>query len=51
MILKEVTDLDKKLVLGHVSGGKGAHPKTLQRYAQTFTEKLGRPVTVAELET
>ena len=48
--LAEVTDLDKKLVLGHVSGGKGAHPKTLQRYAQTFTEKLGRPVTVAELE-
>ena len=48
--LAEATDLDKKLVHGHVSGGKGAHPKTLERYAQTFTEKLGRPVTVAELE-
>jgi hypothetical protein len=48
--LAKVTGLDKKLVLGHVNGGKGAHPQTLATYAQTFMEKLERPVTVAELE-
>jgi len=48
--LAEATELDKKLILGHVNRGKGAHPKTLGVYAQTFTEKLERPVTVAELE-
>jgi hypothetical protein len=48
--LARATELDKKLVLGHVNGGKGTHPKTLERYAQTFAEKLARPVTVAELE-
>ena len=44
------TGLDKKLILGHVNKGKNAHPSTLATYARTFTEKLGRPVTVADLE-
>jgi hypothetical protein len=48
--LAQATGLDKKLLLGHVNGGKGAHPSTLERYAQTFTEKLGRTITVAALE-
>ena len=48
--LAKATDLDKKLILGHVNDGKGAYPKTLETYARTFTEKMGRPVTVAELE-
>ena len=48
--LAKATDLGKKLILGHVNEGKGAHPKTLEIYARTFTEKMGRPVTVAELE-
>jgi hypothetical protein len=48
--LAKATDLDKKLILGHVNDGKGAHPKTLAIYACAFTEKMGRPVTVAELE-
>jgi hypothetical protein len=46
----KAADLDKKLILGHVNKGKGATPRTLETYARTFTEKLGRPVTVAELE-
>jgi hypothetical protein len=44
------TEIDKKLILGHVNKGKNAHPKTLATYARTFTEKLGQPVTVAALE-
>lgn len=48
--LANATELDKKLILGHVNGGKGAHPKTLESYAQSFSEKLGRTVTVAEVE-
>ena len=44
------TGLDKTLIFGHVNKGKGAHPSTLERYATTFTEKLAREVTVAELE-
>lgn len=48
--LAKATNIDKKLILGHVNKGKGAHPKTLETYASVFTEKLGRTVTVAELE-
>jgi hypothetical protein len=48
--LAVATGLDKTLILGHVNKGKGAHPSTLERYATTFTQKLGREVTVAELE-
>jgi hypothetical protein len=48
--LAQATELDKKLILGHVKHGKGTHPKTLEIYARTFTEKMGRHVTVAELE-
>jgi hypothetical protein len=48
--LARATELDRKLVLGHVKKGNGARPSTLVTYANTFTEKLGRSITVAELE-
>ena len=44
------TGLEKKLILGHVNDGKGAHPRTIKTYAEAFTKKLNRSVTVAELE-
>ena len=46
--LSQKTGLDKKLVSGHVQG-KGAHPRTIKTYADAFTKKLGRTVSVAEL--
>lgn len=48
--LATATDLDKSLILGHVNKGKGANPATLKTYATAFSDKLGRTVTVAELE-
>lgn len=48
--LSKASEIGKKLILGHVNKGKGATPKTLWTYADTFSEKLGREVTVAELE-
>jgi hypothetical protein len=47
--LAAVTELDKKLILGHVNHGKRAHPSTLKAYADAFSEKMGRAVTVEEL--
>lgn len=44
------TGFEKKLILGHIRKGKNAYPSTLATYAHTFTKKLGRPVSVAELE-
>ena len=44
------TELDKKLILGHINKVKQLHPRTLATYARAFTEKLGRPITVADLE-
>jgi len=41
---------EKKLILGHVNKGRGAHPKTKKTYAQAFTRALERTVTVQELE-
>jgi hypothetical protein len=46
--LENATGLDKKLISGHVSG-KGMHPRTLKKYADTFSKELDRKVTVAEL--
>jgi len=46
--LANATGFDKKLVLGHVNG-KGAYPSTLKKYADVFSEKLGRTVSVADL--
>jgi hypothetical protein len=43
------TGIAKKLILGHVNKGKNANPGTVAAYASAFTERLGRPVTVAEL--
>jgi hypothetical protein len=48
--LAKASDLDKKLILGHVNDGKGTHPKTLEIDARTFGEKPGRPIRAAELE-
>jgi len=48
--LAEKTGLDKKLVLGHVNEGKGAHPSTLKIYADAFAKGLDRKVTVSELK-
>jgi hypothetical protein len=48
--LAKATRLDKKLSLGHVNNGRGAHPSTLETYASTFSEKLGRIIAVADLE-
>jgi hypothetical protein len=48
--LAEATGLDKKLILGHVNEGKGAYPSTLKTYADGLSKKLGRTVTVADLE-
>ena len=44
------TNLNKKLILGHVNRNRGAHPSTLKIYADTFSAALRRLVTVAELE-
>ena len=44
------TEVRKQLILGHVNKGKDANLATVATYAIAFTEKLGRPVTVAELE-
>ena len=48
--LANQTKMEKKLILGHVNNGKGAHPRNLRNYADAFARRLNRPVTVAELE-
>jgi hypothetical protein len=48
--LANQTKIEKKLTLGHVNDGKGAHPRTLKIYADAFAQELGRPVSIAELE-
>jgi hypothetical protein len=48
--LAAAAGIDKKLILGHVNAGKSPYPSTLSKYALALTKKLGRTVTVAELE-
>jgi len=48
--LSAASSINKKTILGHVNKGRRPHPDTLATYASTFGEKLGRVVTVAELE-
>jgi hypothetical protein len=48
--MAKATGFDKKLIMGHVNKGKKTYPSTLATYALIFSEKLGRTVTVAELE-
>jgi hypothetical protein len=48
--MASATDVSKQLILGHVNHGRKANPATVARYANGFTDRLGRPVTVAELE-
>jgi hypothetical protein len=43
--------VDERNVTRHTSGGQNASIGFLERYAQTFTKKLGRTVTVEELKT
>jgi hypothetical protein len=43
--------VDERTVTRHTSGGQNASIGFLDRYAQTFTKKLGRTVTVQELKT
>jgi len=47
--LATATELDKKAVLAHVNKGAKPRPSTLKAYAETFSEKLGRAVSVAEI--
>jgi hypothetical protein len=48
--MASATEVSKQLILGHVNKGRNANPATVARYASGFTDRLGRPVTVAELE-
>jgi hypothetical protein len=47
--LSEHTHIDKKLILGHINKGNGAHPSTLKKYADAFARELERKVFVTEL--
>jgi hypothetical protein len=48
--LAKATGLSEKLIRGHKKNGKRARNSTLKEYADAFSEKLGRPVVVADLE-
>ena len=48
--LAQATELDKKLILGHVNKGKGVHPRTLATYANAFNEKLGLQMKPTDLK-
>ena len=48
--LAKATGIDKKSIIRHSQDRIRPRPSTLQCYASTFSEKLGREVTVAELE-
>jgi hypothetical protein len=41
--------VDKTLIIDHVKHGAKANPGTLKKYATAFSEKLKRPIEVAEL--
>lgn len=43
-------NVDKKLILRQVNQGKRAYPSTLKHYAEAFTKKLDRTITVADLK-
>ena len=47
--LAKAIELDKKALLAHVNKGATPRPSTLKTYADAFSEKLGRTVTVAEI--
>jgi len=49
--LAELTEQSKQAVWAHVNKGVRPHISTLPRYADTFSRKLGRKVTIEELET
>lgn len=48
--LAKETGIDKKLILSHVNKGTKPHPRIMKEYAQAFTKKLGRQITIAALE-
>jgi len=41
---------DKKTILDHRVRGAIPHPSTLKKYAEVFTERLRREITVSELK-
>jgi hypothetical protein len=47
----KAADTDERNVTRHTSGGKNPSLAALERYAEVFSEKLGRTVTVEELKT
>jgi hypothetical protein len=48
--LAQRTGIDKTSILDHVNKGTPARPATLKIYAEAFSKRLSRPVTVADLE-
>lgn len=47
--LADQAHVDRQTVLDHVNRGKGAHPRTLRKYADALSRGLHRPVTVEDL--
>jgi DNA-binding XRE family transcriptional regulator len=48
--LAEAAGIDRRLILRHVNEGKNPIPSTCKKYADAFSKRLGRPITVAELK-
>jgi hypothetical protein len=48
--LSNTTKIDKKTILRHVNDGGSAYPRTVKRYADAFSKRLGRAVSTEELE-
>ena len=48
--LADRLDVQKKTVLENVRGRSAPRPATLKLYAEEFSSRLGRPVTVAEIQ-
>jgi DNA-binding XRE family transcriptional regulator len=48
--LADAMGVDKKTVIRNIRNGVIPRPDTLQCYAQTFTQKLGKEITVSQLQ-
>jgi hypothetical protein len=48
--LAEVMDMDRTSILDHINKNVRPRPDALKRYAESFSDKLGYLVTVADLE-
>jgi hypothetical protein len=49
--LAKAAETDERNVTRHTSGGKNPGRASLERYAEVFSEKLGRPITLKDLKT